>query len=161
MKADERISERLLTVMDDAVREAGRLESILERETAALAALDSDLLNSVVASKHAFARALESLTQQQVALLEGAGYGAGLAGMEPFLKHCDQEGLLRRRWEQLLAIMERCRQLNQINGGVVRTQQMHVQQSLQRLGRESDTPDLYGPGGRRISSSVSRPLVQA
>lgn len=161
MKADEQVVERLLILLGQAVREGGRLESTLERETAALAALDAELLNSVVASKQAFARALEGLTQQQGTLLESAGYGSGLSGMERFLRENDQEGLLRKRWDQLLAIMEHCRRLNQINGGVVRTQQMQVQQSLQRLGRESGTPDLYGPGGRRVSASVSRPLVQA
>jgi flagella synthesis protein FlgN len=161
MKADEQVAERLLVILDQAVREAGRLESTLERETAALSALDAELLNSVVASKHAFARALETLTQQHGALLESAGYGTALSGMERFLRENDGEGLLRRRWDQLLAIMEQCRRLNQINGGVVRTQQMQVQQSLQRLGRENGTPDLYGPGGRRVSSAMSRPLVQA
>lgn len=154
-------ADRLAELLRQAVREACLLEDALERETAALGSADVNALNDAVGRKHQLAQSLERLTREQTSLLLASGFDADGPGMDACLKAWDSEGGLSEDWSRLQQAMERCRRLNQINGGVVRTQQQQVAQAIQLL-RGSDGPaELYGPQGRTVSDGFSRHFSKA
>ena len=154
-------SDRLYELLSQAVRESALLEAALERETRALSTRDVDALQQAVAAKHQAVENLERISQEQGALLRSGGFALDARGMESFLQTCDQEGRIRPLWGRLQDSMERCRRHNQVNGGLVQTQQHQVQQALQILRGEDTRTEVYDPRGRTVASSASRPISQA
>jgi len=153
--------ERLDALLTEAVREACLLESALEREITALSGRDLDALSEAVARKHQVAQTLEGLTQAQTALLRAGGFAADGSGMDACLRDWDHEGVTRPRWNRLQEVMERCRHLNQVNGGVVQIQQQQVQQAIQILRGGEARTELYDPRGRTVSDGPSRHISKA
>ncbi len=138
------------------VQQAAWLETALEQETAALSERELEALNQAVAHKLHIAESLEQLTQEQNALLAAAGFSPDAAGMQAYLHVCDSHAQLRSQWEQLQTVMQRCQQLNQVNGGALHLQQQQVQTALQMLrGADPDT-ELYDPRGQAIASGASQ-----
>lgn len=138
-----------------AVHEAGLLENALEQETAALSERQVDALNEAVANKLQIAQSLEQLTREQNQLLSDAGFDLNAEGLQAYLHVWDPQGLVRPQWQQLQVIMERCRQLNQVNGGAVALQQRQVQQAIHALRGADNSTELYDPCGRAVASSAS------
>jgi flagellar biosynthesis protein FlgN len=154
-------AERLDALLHQAVREACLLEAALERESTALADRDLEGLNRAVAEKHQLVRSLERITHDQTALLRSAGFAADAPGMEACLRDWDAEGLMRPAWNRLQDVMERCRRLNQINGGVVETQRRQTEQAIHILRGEDPRTELYDPSGHTVSSGPSRHISRA
>jgi flagellar biosynthesis protein FlgN len=154
-------AERLDALLHQAVREACLLEAALERESAALAGRDLEGLNRAVAEKHQLVQSLERITRDQTALLRSAGFGADGPGMEACLRDWDAEGLMRPAWNRLQDVMERCRRLNQINGGVVEAHRRQTEQAIHILRGEDPRTELYDPSGHTVSSGPSRHISRA
>lgn len=154
-------SDRLHDLLSRAVRESVLLEAALERETRALSTRDVETLQQAVAAKHQAVQNLEQVSQEQGALLRSGGFAADARGMESLLQAWDQEGRIRPLWGRLQDSMQRCRRHNQVNGGLVQTQQHQVQQALQILRGEDTRTEVYDPRGRTVASSASRPISQA
>ncbi len=138
-----------------AVHEASRLEAALEQETTALSERQVDALNQAVANKLQIAQSLEQLTREQNGLLGNAGFDPNAEGVQACLQVWDPQGLIRPQWQQLQAIMGRCRHLNQVNGGAVALQQHQVQQAIHALRGTDNSTELYDPCGRAVASSTS------
>lgn len=153
--------DRLHELLNRAVRESLLLEAALERETRALSTHDVDALQQAVNAKHQAVQGLEAVSQEQAALLQAGGFAADTPGMEACLRAWDLEGRTRPLWGRLQDSMERCRRHNQINGGLVQTQQHQVQQALQILRGEDTRTELYDPRGRTVASSAPRSISQA
>jgi flagellar biosynthesis protein FlgN len=141
-------SDRLYELLSQAVRESALLEAALERETRALSTRDVDTLQQAVAAKHQAVENLERISQEQGALLRAGGFALDARGMDSFLQTWDQERRIRPLWGKLQDSMERCRGQNQVNGGLVQTQQHQVQQALQILRGEDTRTELYDPRGQ-------------
>lgn len=139
-----------------AVHEAGLLETALEQETVALSERQLDALNEAVANKLRSAESLEQLTREQNTLLDNAGFNPDAEGMQACLHVWDSQAQLQSQWEQLQAIMQRCRQLNQINGGALQLQQQQVQSALHMLRGADQSTELYDPRGQAVSSGSSQ-----
>jgi flagellar biosynthesis protein FlgN len=154
-------SDRLQELLSRAVRQAALLEAALERETRALSTRDVESLQQAVAAKHQAVQTLEQVSQEQGALLRSGGFAADARGMDSFLQIWDQEGCIRPLWERLQDSMQRCRRHNQLNGGLVQTQQHQVQQALHILRGEETRTELYDPRGHTVASSASRSISQA
>jgi flagellar biosynthesis protein FlgN len=154
-------SDRLYELLSLAVRQAVLLEAALERETRALSVRDVGALQQAVTAKHQAVQSLEQVSQEQGALLRSAGFAADALGMDSFLQTWDQERRIRPLWERLQDSMQRCRGQNQLNGGLVQTQQHQVQQALQILRGEETRTELYDPRGHTVASSASRSISQA
>ncbi len=154
-------AEQLAALLTQCVAEACLLEQALEREGAALARRDLDGLHDAIAQKRQHVATLEQASQAQNALLRSHGYETNAHGMETCLRDWDQEGQLRSVWERLAEVMQNCRRLNQINGGVVESSRHRVEQAIQILRGGESPVDVYGPHGRSISNGHSRSIAQA
>ncbi|MFO8151727.1 flagella synthesis protein FlgN [Thioalkalivibrio sp.] len=154
-------ADRLHELLNRAVRESVLLEAALERETRSLSTHDVDALQQAVNAKHQAVQGLEEVSREQAALLHSGGFAADTPGMEACLRAWDLEGRIRPLWERLQDSMERCRRHNQINGGLVQTQQHQVQQALHILRGEDTRTELYDPRGRTVASSAPRSISQA
>ena len=158
---DYSVVDQMQELLERAVREAHLLEVALDQETSALSNLDTDALNEAVARKHRLATSLEQVTREQGDLLLAGGFARDASGMDACLRAWDQEGIMRPLWDRLQAVMERCRRLNQVNGGVVQTHYRQVTQAIQVLRGEDPRMELYDPHGRTHGGGVSRHISEA
>ncbi|MFP4080381.1 MAG: flagella synthesis protein FlgN [Ectothiorhodospira sp.] len=158
----ESLPQRLERILNESVRHAGALESALQRESAALSSRDLTGMDAAVAEKQERVRQLEALTQEQTQLLTREGYASDAQGMERCLRDWDEEDILSPVWHRLVQIMNHCRHLNQVNGGVVDTARRRVDQAIHilRSGGETRT-ELYDPHGRSFSTTSSQSITKA
>lgn len=158
----ETLPQRLERILSGSIRHAGALEAALQRESAALSSRDLDGMDAAVAEKQERVQQLEALTREQTQLLTREGYSADAQGMERCLRDWDEEAVLHPLWQRLTEIMNHCRQLNQVNGGVVETARRRVDQAIHILRSGGDTrTELYDPRGRTFSTTSSQSITKA
>lgn len=127
----------------------------LEAEQAALGTRDAGALMQAVndkADRLAEASRLDARRQSALALpLSGPMSAKGRFSADAGVTH---------RWQQLIALAERCRSLNESNGQLIRGQRRRVDQALSLLRGESllASPE-YGPRGDSRPRHVSRSLA--
>lgn len=161
MSVNPDFAQKLGVLLTQCVTEACLLEQALEQEGASLARRDLDGLHAAIAQKRRHVAALEQASQAQHALLQMHGYETNTHGMERCLRDWDLDGNLQVIWERLAQVMQNCRRLNQINGGVIESSRHRVEQAIQIL-RGGETPvDTYGPHGRSVSHAPPRPIARA
>ncbi|SEQ11615.1 flagella synthesis protein FlgN [Ectothiorhodospira magna] len=154
--------EHLEQILTRSIGEASALEHALQREAQALGTRDVDALNAAVSEKQQRVKNLESLTQEQGALLKREGYENNAHGMACCLRDWDQEQLIQPVWDRLVDVISRCRELNLANGGVVEGKRRTVDQALHILRGEDHRTELYSASGRTtFSSGASRPITKA
>lgn len=144
MDLSDELTRTLALVVGEIASTAERLLAELECERDALLAGDDAALDAAGAAKDAHVRQLEMLEAERVHLAAQISGGFGLAAM--------QSGLARdpatlARWQQALALLSRCRELNQNNGAMVDVKLRQVRQALHLLTGESADAGLYGPRG--------------
>ena len=61
-------------------------------------------------------------------------------------------------WRQLLALAEKARELNQLNGNMIDTRLRNNQQALAILQAAANQSALYGPDGQTHGLGLGRPL---
>lgn len=129
--------------------------AVLEAEHAALNARDAGALMQAVSDKAdriAEAGALDAQRRSTFAFpLSGFMSGKGRFSADAGVAH---------RWQQLIALAERCRSLNESNGQLIRGQRRRVDQALSLLRGESllASPE-YGPKGDPRPRYLSRSLA--
>ena len=161
MPGSETGSEYLHALLSRAVHEVALLEGALERETRALSTRELETLEQAVSAKHQAVQQLERLSREQGELLRSWGLAADLSGMETFLKNWDPETRIRPLWERLQDSAQRCRRHNEVNGGIVQTQQRGVQQAMRVLRGEDAGTELYDPRGQTVASGAPRSISHA
>lgn len=127
----------------------------LEAEQAALGTRDAGALMQAVSDKAgriAEAGRLEAQRRDVVAFpLSGLVGPRGQFSADAGVSH---------RWQQLIALAQRCRNLNESNGQLIRGQRRRVDQALCLLRGESPAASSeYGPSGDTRPRHVSRSLA--
>lgn len=120
--------------------------TLLEREQGMLVENDTDSLLDLSRQKTADALHLNNLVETRRALLSQhlpqltiASVGAWLA------KHSTNGASI---WQEVLALTERARQLNQVNGQLIQAKLRNNQQALSVLSNAVNKANLYGPDGQ-------------
>jgi len=109
-----------------------------------------------VKEKEALAAELNELTRERGRLLAEAGLTPDRAGMEGWLaRHPEQEEACAA-WNRTLAGAAQAKEINRLNGELIRMQMEIAAQALEILQRKESRLDLYGPDGRSTSPSPSR-----
>ena len=118
-----------------------RLEHLLDGEIQALTTGDLDALNRHTQDKRRLLRELEAeVTRLQVPGRQGDAHSPA--------------------WQQMLARLGRCHELNQAIGATLSTQLRQNSELLSLLGHAS-APEGYGPAGqpRKLPPGQGRPLA--
>nr|MBF0685057.1 flagellar protein FlgN [Pseudomonas sp.] len=118
---------------------------------------------------------LEKLLTQKQGLLALLGQHAALrsqalaaqqlsadrSGLEAFCANSSSGNEILAQADELERLLEHCREANERNGQLIRTNQTAVGSMLTILQGTSDAPELYDRRGGAAKSSHQRPLSQA
>ncbi len=137
---------------------------LLEHEQTALTRGETDELAAFSEQKERLAVRLNELSRTRGALLAAQGLTGDRAGMEIWLdKHAGLAGqkTIAEGWHTLLSLATKARELNQLNGELIRMRMQYNSEALEILLRRQNSLDLYGPDGlaktkdgRRINDAV-------
>lgn len=151
------------SLADILAAEAGAVSafvSLLEQEQEALKAGDADALPAIVDQKAAAARQLAPISASRNTELARCGLSGDRDGMLAWLDKHPQDGAARRHWETLQALAAEARELNRVNGELIRMRMNHNAQMLETL-LASNRQDFYGADGQTSASAARRIIDSA
>lgn len=153
-------AHELMHVLNAEATTAEHLLAVLSTEHQALADGDAEALEKCLMDKQPLIQQLATLSRRHQALLNQAGRVADHRDVASFLATLDPDGAaLAAAWEQVRAVMDRCREQNQHNGRLVAFRRRKTEQALAILLGASPTEESYGRDGSAASSATSsRPL---
>lgn len=125
-----------------------RFVDLLKLERDALSGGNIDNLDNLVQGKNDIAAELQVLAGQRDASLASRGFGAGRVGFEAWLAAHPASKAAQQAWSQVLLLAKEARELNQMNGELIRIRVQHNSQALEALLAVSRQPSLYGPNGQ-------------
>jgi len=137
----------LLDCLSAEADEVGHFIALLEAEAAALTESDStDDLIGTTEAKQVSANRLGELSRRRhgLAVQLGGSGGDYAATQQVAERHPD----VAEAWEELLALAEHARNLNQRNGVLIDTHLRHTQMSLDMLRSVAGMGDVYDASGR-------------
>ena len=151
MSLDAQSPPALSELLDQQISTLESLLTCLEAERQALGSRDVAALEQATARKTSQLSTADQLEKQRRALVPDEGTMRKLA----------REPAIGPRWQQLMALTLRCRELNDANGMMIRWQHRRVAGTLHLL-RGAPTVDTYGPDGDSSQATKSRtPLASA
>lgn len=139
----------LIDVLDEQITCARAMLGTLESENHALEAGDSEQLNAASADKARLVESLESLERERRELAEALGVTPAAPGSAD----------ARRKWQELMGLIERCRDNNLRNGSLVQARREQITVALKLLrGEQPEVYDAHGqeasdPGTQRLGSA--------
>ena len=133
-----------------------RFVRLLEEEKALLTEGRTEALAAAIEKKEALAAELDALARQRGDYLAAGGFSPDRAGMESWsASHPGQTEVLAA-WNRSLSLAARAKELNRVNGQLIRLHLRHTGEALEILLRKEDPLDLYGPDGRATASGDQR-----
>jgi len=138
---------------------ASMLECLLaEREN--LIARNSEAIQESTKNKLALFDRLEQLEARRHDLILAAGFSED-GGMDRLLAQTANSARVKLRWNQVLDDLAACRDVNQINGGILELGRRQAEQALAILRGQVAQPRLYGAGGDTSVALGNRELGKA
>jgi len=136
----------------------GSIVELMKTEQQLLISADADGLSTITPNKLQLAQRAATLARVRHKALAAAGFGAGEAGMEPWLAvgGSDEQ---RQDWNRLLDLTRAAKELNRVNGMLVNRQLGQAQAALGALRGTGSAAGVYGPGGQTVSTGPSRRFV--
>jgi flagellar biosynthesis/type III secretory pathway chaperone len=151
--------EALAEVLEHESRHIAQLIDLLKAERGDLIEAPSERINHIAAEKLNRIQALDTYAAKRGALLAGLGFAQSADGMASAVA---ASGPLRERmqalWKRVAERAVVARDLNDLNGTLIRARLSNVQGRLAQLQRSAGSETLYGADGLSHAGSVSRPL---
>ncbi len=151
---------RLLDLLGKSVRQSLKLREFLESEHDALKSQDVGGLPELLAEKRQCVDTLKSLDQQRIARCQEAGFPAGPAQMDAMCDWCDDASALRNAWNELLAVADGCKRLNDTIGAIIHARRNQAAKGLAVLVGGAST-GTYGRNAADGGTGRSRNLAEA
>lgn len=153
------------SLADVLAAEAGAASAfvrLLETEQEALKAGNADALQAIIENKTSAAGELGALAAARNAILAAAGLPDDRAGTEAWLAANANDGSARAAWDKLLDLAAEARELNRLNGELIRLRMSHNAQMLQSLlAANRQEFDLYGADGQASTTAARRIIDSA
>lgn len=145
----------LARLLDEQIEAMQAVRDSLEAERQALAARDGEALLKAVSGKAASLASADTIEGRRQALLDRLGIadrpGRGSRGFSA-------DAGIGQRWQQVLALTQQCRALNDANGQMIRGQRRRVDGTLRILRGEPAAAAEYGPSGESRGRGAQRLL---
>lgn len=129
--------------------------ALLRNERELLVRGQVDQMSDLLHEKNRLASRLAQVAERCNHLLAAAGHTPDRHGMTTWLAEHPAEAEARASWSRLRTLTEEARDLNQMNGELIRLHLQHTAEALSILGAGTP-PGLYGPDGQSTSSASSR-----
>lgn len=144
---------RTLTAEADAVL---RFVELLKQEQQTLASGDVDAITPLISQKNVLATDLAVLAKQRNALLAVGNFAPDRAGIDAWCEHHPEKNKVRTAWSRVLSLASEARELNRVNGELIRIRMQHNSQSLEALQGASRPLNLYGADGQTVGQNSRR-----
>ncbi len=146
-------------LIKDQIAATRALAGRLEDEGQALLQRDLGRLDAVTADKQRCIESLERIESERralVSMLAGRPEPDDFVGL---LRQTDGSGRLAAHWEELVGLLESCRERNVQNGRLVAVRRAHLLRSLAIL-QGSPAAITYGPAGLASTGARQRNLAR-
>ncbi len=153
--------DRFVDLLNDSVYQALGLKETLEDERKALESQDMESIESAVESKSTCVSSLQGLDRQRIDLCADCGFAAGPDQMLELIEWCDEDELIKNRWDHLMIVAAESSALNMTNGAIIRVRQQQFESSLSVLRGTSPGADTYGRHGGESGGFGHRSLAEA
>lgn len=153
--------DRFIDLLNDSVYQALGLKETLEEERKALESQDMERIERAVDDKSACVSRLQKLDEQRIEWCTAAGFAAGPDQMRDLIKWCDEDDLIKNRWDHLMIVAAESSAFNMTNGAIIRLRQQQFDSSLSVLRGISPGADTYGRHGGESGGFGHRSLAEA
>ncbi len=136
----------LLTALTEEHLAVRRFVELLQQEQQLLTENSMDPLLILADQKSTLAIRLNGLAEVRGRLLATYLPTTDLSAIQSWFAANSKEGLAR--WQEIRTLAEQARQLNHINGELIKMKLRHNQQLLTALNRAVSNASLYGPDGQ-------------
>ena len=133
-----------------------RFVDLLKLEQTSLSNGNTDDLLDFAEQKSELATQLNNLAAQRSALLVAQGFSADRAGVEAWCADHSSEKEAGTSWSELLSVAAEARELNRLNGELIRMRMQYNTNALEALRGGKNALDLYGPDGQSTPPGHSR-----
>lgn len=138
----------LAAAIDAEVAAVRSFIGLLQLEQQALRDGETDVLPEIVERKTSAAATLTDCAARRNVLLSGAGFASDRPGIDAWLRAHAEDSAVRTNWSLLLELASEARELNRLNGDLIRLRVQHNAQALEALLGASRPLQLYGPDGQ-------------
>jgi flagella synthesis protein FlgN len=146
----------LLRTLESEADAVLRFVGLLKQEQENLANGDVDALAPIIQRKNAIAIELTAFAKQRNASLAANGLGADRAGIDAWCERHPTDTRTRENWSRILTLANEARELNRVNGELIKIRMQHNAQALDALLGASQSLNLYGPDGQSAGRSSRR-----
>jgi flagella synthesis protein FlgN len=133
-----------------------RFVDLLKNEQKMLTNGDVDGLAPIIQQKNTVANELTLLAKQRNTSLATQGLGPDRNGIEAWCATHPASTKVGAAWSRVLALATEARELNRVNGELIKIRMQHNTQALESLLGASQSLSLYGPDGQAASSGSRR-----
>ena len=150
----------LAEVLEHESLHLAQLIDLLKEERADLVAASSDRINHIAAEKLNRIQALDTYAARRSTLLAQLGFAQSADGMASAVAASGELGArMQALWSKVADRAVVARDLNDLNGNLIRARLSTVQGRLTQLQRSVGGADaLYGADGMSRTGAISRPL---
>lgn len=134
---------------------------LLKEEQEALKLGHADTLSGIVQSKTAAAIKLAPTSTARNAELARAGLKPDRPGIEAWLLKRPKDQLVRQNWQKLQSLAAEARELNRVNGELIRLHMQNNAQALEILLSTANRQDLYSADGQTTPAATRRIIDSA
>lgn len=146
----------LLRTIEAEADAVSRFVALLKQEQVALGNGDIDKLTGFTQEKSSVASELTSLANQRNSALSGLGLAADRPGIEAWFKQQPPDKRTLTAWSQIMTLAVEARELNRVNGELIRIRMQHNAAALEAMHGASRTLHLYGPDGQSAPTVTRR-----
>ncbi|GEM_PF-4748611 len=139
-----------------------KLQHILNQETLLLGSSGNmQELSELVSRKNRLVDELKDFARKREQLRASWAGNSSSTDMEAFLETQEEADALLALWQQLLLLTASCREVNQMNGAIIKLNEQHMQHAISLL-RDTEPEDVnYDAKGSTMTTRQSRLLGQA
>jgi flagella synthesis protein FlgN len=149
----------LLQLINDDIAPTRHLAELLRAESIALHGRDMLEMEHILAQKQALVIVLDQHGRARSKLLASLGLPTNRNGLEEVARHSSVGAELLAAGDELNALMNECKAINEENGLLIQMQQIKTGHQLAILNG-GDTPTLYDSRGSTSGKARPRPLSQ-
>lgn len=150
-----------IDLLNEANLQALGLREALEDERKALESQDLECLGALAELKSTCVGKLQEIDNARIKLCADCGYPAADEQMQKLIDWCDDDDLIKNRWDHLMIVAAESSALNMTNGAIIRARQQHFEASIAVLRGVSPDAKTYGRKGAESGGYGHRTLAQA
>ncbi|WP_325065972.1 flagella synthesis protein FlgN [Rhodocyclus tenuis] len=148
--------KELASVIDSELAAVRAFVELLLLEQRILSDGDTDALPEIVERKTVVANTLSACAATRNAYLVAHSFANDRPGIDAWLSAHAEDKAVRESWSSLLALAAEARELNRLNGELIRLRVQHNSEALEALLGASRPLQLYGPDGQTSMSGGGR-----